>query len=75
MENGVAVVTLDRPPVNALAMETFDEIHRVLDEIADNPECLILIFTAKGKGFCAGVDIKIMLEADLRWSGNILTRS
>lgn len=64
MENGITLITLDRPPVNALDMETFDEIHRVLDEMENNDECRVLIFTAMGKGFCAGADIKNILEAD-----------
>lgn len=58
VKDRVALVTLDRPPVNALDSVTFDEMHQVIDEISENRECRVMIFTATGKSFSAGADLK-----------------
>ena len=64
VDNGIALITLDRPPVNALDFVTFSEINQVLDEIGGNQECRVLILTGTGKSFCAGADIRVMADAD-----------
>ena len=55
---GVAVVTLAKPPVNALDRRTRDEITHVFDAISDRSDVRVAIFTGEGKAFCAGADIK-----------------
>ncbi len=64
VDDGMALITLDRPPVNALDFATFGELNQVLDEIGADQECRVLILTGAGKSFCAGADIKVMAEAD-----------
>jgi enoyl-CoA hydratase len=54
----VALVTLDRPPVNALDRETREAMLRVFDRLEANADVNSIVLTAKGRVFCAGADIK-----------------
>ncbi len=63
-DNGVLQVTMDNPPVNALNIEDTFEIASICDSIRHKPEISVMVLTAKGKGFCAGVDIKELEDAD-----------
>lgn len=53
----IAVVTLDRPPVNALDAQTFGEIEEVFRSFGGRRDVRAAIFTAAGSLFCAGVDL------------------
>lgn len=54
----VAVVTLTRPPVNALNHALRAEIIRVFDAISDRDDVRVAVLTGSGKVFCAGADLK-----------------
>jgi len=54
----VAVVTLARPPVNALGRETREAMLRVFDRLEADPDIRCIVLTARGHVFCAGADIK-----------------
>lgn len=54
----VALVTLDRPPVNALDRAARARIVQVFDEISDRDDIRVAVLTAAGKTFCAGADLK-----------------
>src|SRR5882724_5540058 len=54
----VALVTLDRPPVNALDRETREAMLRVFDRLEAAADVNSIVLTAKGRVFCAGADIK-----------------
>ena len=54
----VAVVTLNRPPVNATNRALRGEITRVFDAMTDRDDVRCAILTAHGNVFCAGADIK-----------------
>lgn len=56
--DGVAVVTLDRPPVNALDSATFDELAEAFDAMGARRDVRAAIFTSAGRIFCGGVDLK-----------------
>jgi enoyl-CoA hydratase len=54
----VAVVTLDRPPVNALAHQTFDELADAFDNLGHDRSVSVAILTGAGeRAFCGGVDL------------------
>jgi enoyl-CoA hydratase len=53
---GVAEVTLDCPPVNALAVHDWLEVAEAVRRLGAEARALVL--RAEGRGFCAGVDIK-----------------
>lgn len=54
----VALVTLARPPVNALGREIREELLAVFDALQDRDDVRAIVLTARGKVFCAGADIK-----------------
>ena len=54
----VAVVTLDKPPVNALGPAIREEFVRVFDSLSEREDVRVVVLTAHGKVFCAGADIK-----------------
>src|ERR1700727_1325245 len=54
----VAVVTLARPPVNALGREIREAMLRVFDRLEAKTEVRCIVLTANGHVFCAGADIK-----------------
>src|SRR5271168_3528758 len=57
-ENGIAVITINNPPVNALSPGVPEGISEALDQIAldDNIKAVVLI--GGGRTFIAGADIK-----------------
>ena len=54
----VALVTLDRPPVNALNRAMRDAIIEVFDAISERDDIRVAVLTGAGKAFCAGADLK-----------------
>ena len=66
-EDGVAVVTVDRPDaLNALDLPTLTELRDRLDELADDESVRAVVLTGAGeKAFVAGADIKYMHGLDV----------
>ena len=61
--DGIVVLTLNRPPVNALDVETLDELTDALNDAArGEPQAVIL--TSEGRVFSAGADLNRVLEGD-----------
>ncbi len=54
----VAVVTMDRAPVNAQNRRFRDEIIAIFDQLSDSDEARAIILTGAGKVFSAGADLK-----------------
>jgi enoyl-CoA hydratase len=63
LEDGVAELVLNKPPVNALASGEWAALAARLHELGRDPEVRVVVLAAEGRGFCAGVDIK-ELNAD-----------
>ncbi|MQY37458.1 Carnitinyl-CoA dehydratase [Streptomyces sp. RB17] len=59
-EDGIAVVTVDFPPVNALPVHGWYELAACLRAAGADPKVRCVVLTAEGRGFNAGVDIKEM---------------
>ena len=58
IEDRVATVTFDRPPVNALNAQAFREIEQAFTELRHGTDAHVAIFTAAGERvFCGGVDL------------------
>lgn len=66
VKDGVAEVFLEKPPVNALDSREWMRLARTLREVGENPEVNVAVLAAKGRGFCAGVDIKELAEDKTR---------
>jgi 2-(1,2-epoxy-1,2-dihydrophenyl)acetyl-CoA isomerase len=61
LENGVAVLTLNRPEArNAMSGEMNAALQTLLADLELNPAVKCIVLTGAGKGFCAGGDVKGM---------------
>ena len=58
IERRVAEVYIDHPPVNAPDSGGWDRIADTITSLGDSDDVQCIILAAKGRGFCAGVDIK-----------------
>ena len=59
LQDNIAKIIIDNPPVNVLNADVIDQLTLVVDEIEGNPEVKVIVLTAKGeKAFVAGGDIK-----------------
>ena len=63
-EDGIAVVTMDNPPVNALTVADTWAIRDVFEALGRDERTRAIILTATGRGFNAGIDIKEMQSVD-----------
>ncbi len=74
VEDGIALISLNRAPANAYDMdmlrELMDAIHRVR---SDNAVRLALVRSALPKFFCAGADISTLQDVDRAGFANFLT--
>ncbi len=57
LENGLGIITLNRPPVNILNIAMMEEINGVLASWQGKKDLKMVLFDAKGKCFSAGVDV------------------
>ncbi|MET9960619.1 enoyl-CoA hydratase family protein [Streptomyces sp. NPDC006326] len=57
---GIALVTVDFPPVNALPVQGWYELADALRAAGRDPQTRCVVLAAEGRGFNAGVDIKEM---------------
>ncbi|ROQ98568.1 enoyl-CoA hydratase [Streptomyces sp. 2132.2] len=57
---GIALVTVDFPPVNALPVQGWYELADALRAAGRDPATRCVVLAAEGRGFNAGVDIKEM---------------
>ena len=71
VQNRIAVITIDCPPVNALPSWGYEELRDTLRAVSDRADVNVVVLTASGKGFCAGVDVK---EAAEDTDGSIIAR-
>jgi enoyl-CoA hydratase len=58
IDQRIATVTLNRPPVNAQNAELRAEITAVFDELSDRDDVAVVVLTGSGKVFSAGADIR-----------------
>ncbi|TSE08236.1 3-hydroxyacyl-CoA dehydrogenase [Mesorhizobium intechi] len=69
-ENGVAIVTIDNPPVNALSFHVRAPLMRALVDLRDDASVTAIVIACAGRTFVAGADItefgKPVQQPDLR---------
>ncbi len=58
LADGVALVTMDAPPVNAQSQRFHEEVHIAFDRIAERDDIRCAVLTGAGKCFSAGADIR-----------------
>ena len=54
----IAVIRLDKPPVNALDRATRRRLIEIFDEVSERADVRVAILTGTGKFFCSGADLK-----------------
>lgn len=62
--DGICHLVMDHPPVNALTVAGWFELADLLTAAGRDPEVGVVILSAAGKGFNAGVDIKEMQNTE-----------
>lgn len=58
--DGIAELRLDRPPVNALDLETTERLVDALAALEASPDVHAVVLTGTGTTFCAGLDLKAL---------------
>jgi cyclohexa-1,5-dienecarbonyl-CoA hydratase len=58
VENGVARITLNLPPLNIIDIPMLGEIQSAIGQIREEKEAKLLVFDHQGKAFSAGVSIR-----------------
>jgi enoyl-CoA hydratase/carnithine racemase len=69
IEDGVATVTLNNPPANALSRALMDELDHVVTELDRKEDVRAVVITGAGKMFAAGADVKEISMIDSAQSG------
>ena len=57
LHGSVAVITIDRPPVNAYDAALERDLAAAWRRAADDPAAAVVVLRAEGPHFCAGVDV------------------
>ncbi len=72
IEEGTATLTLNRPDArNALSLELIEALGRAVGTIETNDAVRVLILAGHGKSFCAGMDLKGVID-DAKKMGGML---
>src|SRR5437763_11765475 len=59
VKDGVAVLTIDNPPVNALSPAVWDAIDKSVQRASADPAAEAIVLIGSGSTFIAGADIKV----------------
>ncbi len=60
VSEGIASITLNRPPVNAIHEAMTDEYFEALERADNDEDVKVIILSGKGKGLSAGADLKYL---------------
>ncbi len=69
VEHGVATLTLNHPPANALTPELLGELEAAFDAMATDNAVKVVIVTGTGRFFIAGADIRVIAGISLSQEG------
>ncbi len=76
IEERVALITIDHPPVNALNQATLAELNEVIDEVLANPEVKAVVLTGGGQlAFAAGADISEFTKLETAEQGQAVSQT
>jgi enoyl-CoA hydratase len=65
-DTGVELITLNRPPMNALSAELLTELADHVEVLAKDPELQVVVLTGSAKVFAAGADVGQLQDDGLR---------
>ena len=72
VDRGLAVVTLDRPPANAVSLEVYDELRRTFHRLGEDETMRVAVFTGAGRVFCGGNDVNDFVDMSFDQSSEYL---
>ena len=58
VEDNVAIVSINRPPANALSKDLIKEVNELLDAVEHDDTIRVIVLHGEGRFFSAGADIK-----------------
>jgi cyclohexa-1,5-dienecarbonyl-CoA hydratase len=64
-DDGIATLTLDRPPLNVFDMALLHAFADAVDDLGKQPDLRLIVLRGNGKAFSAGVDVGEHLGAEL----------
>lgn len=73
-EEGVEILTLKNPPVNALSTALLAGLSRHVEAISADPKVRAVILTGDGQYFSAGADLKEMATLDLATAPEVVRK-
>lgn len=74
IEEGVALVTLNHPPVNALTLELLTELNTTFDSLTKDEAVKAVVLTGAGRFFVAGADIRVLASIPSSVEGEAMAR-
>jgi len=69
IDGHIAQVILNRPEKhNAVSLDMFDALGDACEQLASNRSIRAVVLHGEGPNFCAGIDVDIFRQADLRYA-------
>jgi enoyl-CoA hydratase len=63
LSDQVAHISFNRPDkANSLHMPAWEEMKAIFEEIDETPEVRVAVLSGEGKHFCAGIDLKLLMD-------------
>lgn len=62
VRTGIATITIDRAPVNALTPDGWEQLTAAIEQISTNTDVRVVVLTGANGHFCAGADISVLAE-------------
>lgn len=73
-EDGIATVTIQRPPANAVDLDTYDRLRATFNALGRDESVKVIVFTGSGRLFCGGNEVSDFLDMDFETSNAYLAR-
>ena len=73
VSDGIATITLDRPPLNLIDREMTLEYHGALDSANEDDTVRVIVLRGAGKGLSAGVNLRYLEQFDGAEMGDFLS--
>ena len=73
-DDGVEILVLNHPPVNALGSRLLGDLDRRIGELDADPKVRAVVLTGEGQYFSAGADVKEMATLDLSTAPEVARR-
>lgn len=70
----IRILTIDRPPVNALNDETVSELREAVKSAMEDKEIRVLVITGSKEIFVAGADLEVLAKADQDIAREVVSR-